>query len=80
VSNLKVGNINRFEANLSKDVVSNKYSGRFFAALNERLAKQYDCAVKDVVSNKFPIWLVRFGRTASLQIAYVAWPHRAICA
>ena len=35
-----------------------------------------------VVSNKFPIWLVRFGRTASLQIAYayVAWPHRAICA
>ena len=24
---------------------------------------------KDVVSNKFPIWLVRFGRTASLQIA-----------
>ncbi len=35
---------------------------------------------KDVVSNKFPIWLVRFGRTASLQIAYVAWPHRAICA
>ena len=35
---------------------------------------------KDVVSNKFPIWLVRLGCTASLQIAYVAWPHRAICA
>ena len=35
---------------------------------------------KDVVSNKFRIWLVRFGRTASLQIAHVAWPHRAICA
>jgi hypothetical protein len=35
---------------------------------------------KDVVSNKFPSWLVRFGRTASLQIAHVAWPHRAICA
>ncbi len=32
---------------------------------------------KDMVNNKFRIWLVRFGRTASLQIAYVAGatPH-----
>ncbi len=36
--------------------------------------------VKDMVNNKFRIWLVRFGRTASLQIAYVAEPHRTICA
>ncbi len=36
---------------------------------------------KDMVNNnKFRIWLVRFGRTASLQIAYVAGPHRTICA
>jgi hypothetical protein len=35
---------------------------------------------KDMVNNKFRICLVRFGRTASLQIAYVAGPHRTICA
>jgi hypothetical protein len=35
---------------------------------------------KDMVNNKLCIWLVRFGRTASLQIAYVAGPHRTICA
>ena len=35
---------------------------------------------RDMVNNKFRIWLVRFGRTASLQIAYVAEPHRTICA
>ena len=35
---------------------------------------------KDMVNNKLCIWLVRFGRTALLQIAYVAGPHRTICA
>jgi len=29
-----------------------------------------------MVNNKFRIWIVKFGRTASLQIAYVAGPHK----
>jgi hypothetical protein len=29
-----------------------------------------------MVNHKFSIWLVKFGCTASLQIAYVAGPHK----
>ena len=47
--------------------------------LSAKGAFQSDVAL-DMVNNKLCIWLVRFGRTASLQIAYVAGPHCAICA
>jgi hypothetical protein len=36
--------------------------------------------IRIYVHNKLCIWLVRFGRTALLQIAYVAGSHCAICA